>query len=298
MNIKNMKLPSIILVIGMLVAVASCLLTGMIQEPIIKEHDFAYSITYKLDGEVKTIEGVFQCSFNGNASHDDLTVRDYIGTYTQNGIDGDSPFFMIAQKDGFELDIVAVLDADYLMDDPDKYDYENGNEDPYLVAYDADGMDVEVSDVFDAEIISWEYPVPIENSFKFIGFSSLHAISMFAMLLVGGLTIVACVIFVKKEDGVSYTALDIVSIVANIVIGLVAIPCITLSVWLMALVASTEDILYQVFLCLPAFTAFTIAVSVALRRKGFSKSGFVIPLIGPAFFFLCVIWETTIANLF
>ena len=44
------------IVIGMLVAVASCFLTGIMKEPVIQEHDFKYSVTYKLDGEVKTLK--------------------------------------------------------------------------------------------------------------------------------------------------------------------------------------------------------------------------------------------------
>ena len=43
MKNNNMKLPIIIIVIGMILAVASCFLTGILKEPIIKQHDFDYS---------------------------------------------------------------------------------------------------------------------------------------------------------------------------------------------------------------------------------------------------------------
>jgi hypothetical protein len=59
-----MKLPIIIIVIGMIVAIVSCLLTGILQEPVIKEHDFEYAVTYRLDGEVNTFNGVYKCSFD------------------------------------------------------------------------------------------------------------------------------------------------------------------------------------------------------------------------------------------
>mgnify|MGYP006976636156 CR=1 FL=1 len=81
MNIKKMKLPILIIAIGMIVSVLICLLTGIVKEPVIKEHDFAYSVTYKLDGEVKTFDGVLKCSFKGHDQHDDPTSREYVGEY-------------------------------------------------------------------------------------------------------------------------------------------------------------------------------------------------------------------------
>ena len=298
MNIKNMKLPIIIIVIGMIVAVASCFLTGILQEPVIKEHDFEYSVTYKLDGEVKTFEGVFKCSFNGYDGHDDPTVRNYVGEYTQNGIALHSHSFTVAKKDGVELSIVTALDAAYLMGDPDKYEYESGNEDPYLEAIDSEGYGVEVSDVFDAEIISWEYPEPVENSFKFVGFSILYAVSMFAMLLAGVLTIIACIIFVKRNNDVSYKVLDKLSIAVNFIIGFAVIPFITLIIWLFPLTMDAEALIYQIYLCIPAMTNFTIAASIALRRKGFTKSGLLVQLACPVLFFVQIFVGSLIYNLF
>ena len=102
-----MKLPIIIIVIGMIVAVASCFITGILKEPVIKEHAFEYSVTYKLDGEVQTFEGVFRCSFGGYDGYDDHTTRHYVGEYTQNGKVLDSPSFTVAKKNGFELYIIA-----------------------------------------------------------------------------------------------------------------------------------------------------------------------------------------------
>ena len=63
---------------------------------------------------------------------------------------------------------------------------------PYLAVYDAEGAeysDSEYLEKFDAEIISWQLPTPIENTFEFIGFSYLYELSMFVMLLVAVLTI-------------------------------------------------------------------------------------------------------------
>lgn len=298
MNITKMKLPLIIIATGLILAVLSCFFTGIMKEPTIKDHEFDYSITYRLDGEIKTYEGGFKCSFDGHDGHDDPTLREYVGVHTKNGNILDSISFTVAQKDGVELSIVADLDAAYLMGDPDKYEYEPGNDVPYLDAVDSEGYGVEVSDFFDAEIISWEYPEPIKNSFEFVGFSRLYAVSMLVMLLVGVLTIIACVIFVKKNADVSYNSLDKLSNIANFIIGIVAIPFITIVVFFFPLVMDSSSIMYQIYLCIPALTAFTIALSVALRRKGFTKSGFFVQFVFPVLFFAEIIVESIISNLF
>ena len=298
MNIKNIKLPVIIIAIGLIIAIASCFFTGIMKAPTIKDHEFDYSVTYRLDGEIKTYEGGFKCNFDGHDGHDDPTLREYVGVHTKNGNVLNSISFTVAQKDGVELSIVVDLDAAYLMGDPDKYEYVSGNEEPYLEAVDQEGYGVEVSDFFDAEIISWEYPEPIENSFEFVGFSRLYAVSMLVMLLVGVLTIIACVIFVKKNADVSYKPLDKLSVIANFIIGIVAISFITVAIFFFPLVMDSGSLMYQIYLCIPALTAFTIAASVALRRKGFAKSGFFVQFVFPVLFFIEIIVESIIFNLF
>ena len=295
MGFKKLKLPIIIFSIGLAAAVVSCFLVGILKEPLIKTHDFEYSVTYRLDGEVETYEGVFKCSFDGYEGSDDPTLRCYDGEYIHNG-DGSS--FAIAQKNGIELFVITELDANYLMGDPDKYEYESGNEDPYFEAIDAEGYGVEVYDTFDVEIISWDYPEPIENTFVFSGFSILHAGSMLAMLVVGLLTVVACMIFVKRDKTVPYKALDKLSILANFAACFLAIPFFVICIAFMLATMGGEDIVTQILLCTPAITALTVAASIALRRNGFTKTGFFIQFAGPVLFFAPVALESVIYNVF
>jgi hypothetical protein len=180
-----------------------------------------------------------------------------------------------------ELYVVIMLDEDYLMGDPNIYAADPGNDDPYLIAYDTEGMEVDVSEVFDAEIISWDFPEPIGNSFKFAGFSVLHGGSMLAMILVGVLTIITCIIFVKKDHSVKYQLIDKLSTAFNFVIGFVVIPLLAILVWVMQIVENEEAFMYQAYLCFPALIAFTIAASVSLRRKGFKKSGMIVQFVCP-----------------
>lgn len=298
MDSKKMKLPIIILVIGLLLAVVSCLLTGIMKEPVIKEHEFNYSVTYSVDGEVKIHKGSYRCSFIGHDGHDDPTLRLYDGVHKIDGNVSESSWFTVAHKDGVELSLIINLDADYLMGDPDKYEYVSGNEAPTLEATDAEGYPVEISEVFNVEIISWEYPEPIENSFEFVGISRLHAISMAAMLVIAILTIIACTIFVRKTKDVRYKSLDLFSIAANFIIGFMALPFITIVIFFFPIAMDSSSLMYQIFLCVPALTAFTIAVSVALRRKGFTKSGFIVQFVFPVLFFVEIFVESIIFNLF
>ena len=293
-----MKLPIIILVVGLILAIASCFFTGIVKEPTIKEHEFDYSVTYRIGSEKKTYEGTFRCSFVGHDGDDDPTLRLYDGVHTKDGNELGALWLTVAQKEDVELMMAVGLDAAYLMGDPDKYEYVHGNDDPYFEAVDAEGYAVEVSEKFDVEIISWEYPKPIENSFRFSGFSRLYVISMLGMLAIAFLTAVACLIFVRKGTDVSYKALDKISIAANFLITFIAIPFLTIVIFFFPLVMDPESLMYQIYLCVPALTAFTIAASIALRRKGFAKTGFFVQLVCPALFFATVFVESLIYNLF
>lgn len=281
MNTQKLKLPILIIAVGLILAVIFCLITCIIKEPTIKEHDFKYSVTYMLDGEEQTLEGLFKCSFLWFNTSDLANVREYDGVHEQNGVKLHERSFLLTEKNGVELYVVIMLDEDYLMGDPNIYAADPGNDDPYLIAYDTEGMEVDVSEVFDAEIISWDFPEPIGNSFKFAGFSVLHGGSMLAMILVGVLTIITCIIFVKKDHSVKYQLIDKLSTAFNFVIGFVVIPLLAILVWVMQIVENEEAFMYQAYLCFPALIAFTIAASVSLRRKGFKKSGMIVQFVCP-----------------
>ena len=55
-----------------------------------------------------------------------------------------------------------------------------------------------------------------------------------------------------------------------------------------------NELIYQIDLCIPMITAFTISASIALRRKGFSKIGLGIQFVGPILFVITSIIETII----
>jgi hypothetical protein len=250
---------------------------------------------------VKTLEGTYKCSYDGYDPGGSPYDRYYTGEYTVDGQTTRSHTYTIAEKDGAELYIVTLFNDCYLMGDTKDMDYEPFLEEPYLEAVDKEGYPYDETNMpseFTAEIISWDYPEPIENTFVFSGFSILHAGSMLAMLVVGLLTVVACMIFVKRDKTVPYKVLDKLSILANFAACFLAIPFFVICIALMLATMGGEDIVTQILLCTPAITALTVAASIALRRNGFTKTGFFIQFAGPVLFFVPAVLESIIANFF
>lgn len=286
MKNKSLKLPIIIISIGIIIAIAASLLLSMQKTPTVTNQDFNFSITYKLDGETKTINGVYSSRFTGfGATGVDPLCRYYEGTYKVEGEDDGDRCFTIAEKDGYELYIVALLNDYYLMGDKENESYDSYTEGPTLEAEDKDGNQydgTDLPDIFNAEIVSFKYPEPIENSFYFTGFAGLYVISTGAMTLIGILTLILCMIFVRKGDGVEYRALDKISIALNFVAMLFVLPIIYIASVFVQAYKVGPDWLYQAYLCIPQIIPFSIAASLSLRRKGFRKSGFFIQFLAPA----------------
>ena len=301
MKTKALKRPALILVIGLVLALAASLFTNAIFAPAVTEKDFPFTVTYQLNGETKTLEGIYTCRYDGYSEGANPRDRYYSGEFTVDGATNQSHTYTIAEKDGWELYIVMLFNNSYLMGDTKNEGYVPFLEAPYLEAVDHEGYPMDetaMASVFAAEIVSWEYPEPVENTFAFSGFSILHAGSMVAMLAAGLLTMLACMIFVKRDKTMPYKALDKISVVLNFVIVLVAIPFITVTTALLPITMSAESFLYQLFLCVPAVTAFTVAASIALRRNGYRKAGFFVQFAGPVLFFVPVVLETVFYNIF
>ena len=66
---------------------------------------------------------------------------------------------------------------------------------------------------------------------------------------------------------------------------------ISMRATLMQITVSGDEFGYQIALCVPFLTAFTVAASIALRRIRFTKTGFFVQFIGPVLFALPLIFE-------
>ena len=292
MNNRSLKLPAIILSIGLVAALVACLLVSVVKAPTVTAQDFDYAVTYKLNGETKTVEGVYHVDFKFSEPQD----RYYEGYYLSDPTSGEPKDLLLAEKDELKLRVVFIFSDDFLMGDA--YAGETYSEailDPYLAVYDQMGceyVEEEYLGQFDAELVSWETPQPIENSFVFTGFYVWHNYTLTATLLVGLLVLVACMIFVKRDKTISYTMVDKLSVVLSCAVGIVALPFITIVAAFSELTAGDTDVIYRVLVFVPALTAFALAASVALRRKGFAKAGLLAQLTGPALFALCLVVES------
>ena len=102
------------------------------------------------------------------------------------------------------------------------------------------------------------------------------------MTLIGILTLILCMIFVRKGDGVEYRALDKIGIALNFAAVLFVLPIIYIASIFVQAYKMGPDWLYQAYLCIPQIIPFSIAASLSLRRKGFRKSGFFIQFLAPA----------------
>ena len=292
MKSKSLKLPIIIIAIGIILAIAAGLLTSMQKAPTVKNQDFNFSITYKLDGETKTISGVYGVRFAGFGG--DSIDRYYEGTYTVEGDDDGDRCFTIAEKDGYELYIVALLNECYLMGDKNNDSYEPNVGGPTLEAEDKDGNqydEEDLPDIFDAEIVSYEYPEPIKNTFSFAGFCDIYSTSSGVMVLVGIVTVILCMIFARKSEGVTYGVLDVVGIIFNFAAILFVLPVAYILAVVIQAFPTGPDWIYQAYLCVPPIIPFTVAASLSLRRKGFKKLGFFIQFLAPVIEVILIICE-------
>ena len=292
MQTKSLKIPAIIFVTAIVLCLAACFLAGMIKAPTVTEHDFPYAATYQLNGETKTLEGVYRVCFRSAGEGTNPRERYYEGFCLEDP-DGRHT---IAEQDGLQLRIVFLFNDSYLMGDGDRGEtYGYAIPDPYLAAYDDMGVeytDMETLEKFGAELVSWETPQPIENTFVFSEFVLLHQDSMTLMLLVGILAIIACMLFVKRDKTIPYTTLDKVSTVFNFLVVLVALPFMTLVVSLMPIYVSGDEIIYKLDLCVPVITALSVAASLSLRRKHYSVAGFCVQFIGPVLFVVLAVLES------
>lgn len=280
MKSKKLFLPSIILLSAIAVMCVFGLLDAIVREPVTREAEFPFSITYELDGKTETIEDRIVCTYAGVGGYADVKTRHYLGEIV-DAEETEVPGDYILYKD--EDSIIALntgLYADYLMGDPSNTHYRTECE-PYLAYEDTQGNyeeGLELS-VHHAKIVSWDYPEPIKNSFEFSHMTVLSGRSVIPMTIIALLAIVASIIFVKKEQRLRYTWVDKVSIVCNFLIMLCIVPFFIIVGVLMDIEGVAEDLLGQMYYLSPAIMTLGVAASICLRRKGYRKSGLLVQLI-------------------
>lgn len=296
MKIKNLRISAILLV-GLLVAYA--ILTVILcynTKPAVSEGEFPFSITYEYLGETKTISGVYSCKFEGSQTVFREHDRYWSGeiTYTE----GD---YFVFQEEMKTLAVQPYMIAGYFMGDPlhsDIYQvYGLEGPEPYAEYYDYEN-EISITD-FDKDeelaaigfrFVDYSYAQPIENSFSFSGveYEADNIIFFVALMLV---FLLVCIIFVRKDKEYKYSYLDKSCIIVNFIVGIIAVPFISLICTMFGLTGSGYEWIDQCIYNIPSFTILCLALSVMLRRKGYSKQGFFIQFGGILAFVLMLLTD-------
>lgn len=165
------KLFSILLLTALLTfAFTGCGL--QVPRPEIKKADFAFSVTYEMNGETKTVSGVLVCEYDGTSwSLDGGYRRAWKGTIT--GVESDIGYEtrIGTTEDGGDIIIAYGFNPNYFMGDNGyaetpapwltvSYPFEDGSGGEFI--YDADIIEEE----YGVRIVSYEYAAPIKNSFS------------------------------------------------------------------------------------------------------------------------------------
>ena len=285
MKDKKLFLPAIILAAAILVTAVYSVISSIAFKPTVTEGEFPFSITYQLDGETVTIDEVYKARYVRNDGYADTKSRVYAGEIGNMG-EGNT-VYTLKQDANSRIELWTRLYPDYLMGDPN-YDYFNDEAfAPSIYYYDSEEIEYHDEETLaeqGVKLISFTYPSPIENGFAFSHISYLSGSVVLPALLIALLALIATIIFVKKEKGLKYKAIDVISIILNCIIGSVYIGIVTVLALLIDIEGGGPELYYQAFYFIPALSMLCIMASVALRRKGYGVKSLIVQFAGPAVF--------------
>ena len=164
------RIISILLLTAALVSMlAGCGLA--LPAPEIKNGEFDVTVTYEVNGEVKTLDLVYVCKYGGvGYTLEGEVYRSWSGHF--KGYDEGDVIDVIDTEDGGKVYLCFHIYAEYFMGEPDYIDNfapwvaverlyydENGDE---MIDYDQD----EIAENYGVRVIGIEYDEPIQNIFK------------------------------------------------------------------------------------------------------------------------------------
>lgn len=147
--------------------ITSCGIT--VHRPEVKEGKFDVSITYEVNGEVKTLDLVYICEYDGIAMTAEGTYyRKWNGNFVGYA-DGD--VIPVLETEGGKVALCILIYPEYFMGEPDYIDdfspvvltnyiyYEDGSE---MIIDDQEL----IAEEYGVKVIGCEYSKPIENGFN------------------------------------------------------------------------------------------------------------------------------------
>ena len=148
-------------------SLTSCGMT--VPRPEVKEGEFDVSITYEVNGEVKTLDLVYACEYDRVLwTLEGTCYRAWKGHFV--GYD-DGEVIPVLETEGGKVALCVLIYPEYFMGEPDYIDdffpvvltnyiyYEDGNE---IIIDDQELIAAE----YGVRVIGCEYSEPIKNSFK------------------------------------------------------------------------------------------------------------------------------------
>ena len=304
MKTKKLSSAMIFLAVTIVAYIVATVLFCYTTKPKVAKSEFPFSITYEYKGKTKTLSGVLECTYSGS-----YTIHGEHHRYWDQETRYDNPEnienpFVVDQNDDLQttLSVHENMDAGYFMGDPLHKDYYKAygleGAEPYVEYYDYKNdisLDDENTDkILESigfKIIDFTYADPIENSFSFSGiqYEADNIVIFVAILLVFFLL---CIIFVRKDKAYRYSGLDRFGIICNFLVGIFAVPFITVACMLFGLVESHIEPINQITYNIPPIAILCLSLSVVFRRKGFSKTGFFIQFGGILPFVLILALDT------
>ena len=301
MKTKKLRLPAILFA-GLIIAYAVVsAITCYKTKPLVAKGDFPFSITYEYKGEQAVMSGVYHCEFSSSETVIGTHERWWNGEATYDTTCGFDYPFIIDSSEDMSLSLHEHMIPGYFMGDPlhmDYYDeYNDGVVAPYVEYYDYknnitldETNEEEILESIGFKIIDYTYAEPIENSFSFSGIKyEADNIVFFNLLMF--VFLIVCIIFVRKDKEYKYSRLDKSGVVLNFVVGIFAVPVVALMCTLFGLIGSSYEWIDQTIYNVPPFAILCLALSVVLRRKGFSKTGFFIQFGGIVAFVLVLLTD-------
>ena len=149
----------------------SLCLTGCgvtVPEPDIKEGEFDVSVTYEVNGEVKTLDLVYICEYDGvDLTLDGTSYRAWNGHF--DGYE-EGALIEVSEVEGGKIALFFLIYPEYFMGEPDyATDFY-----PHVLTnyiYYEDGVEMIeddqelIAESYGVKIIGCEYDTPIENEF-------------------------------------------------------------------------------------------------------------------------------------
>ena len=304
MKIKKLLPVMIFFIITILAYIVATILFCYTTEPKVIKHEFPFSITYEYKGEIETFSGIFECEYSGSKTIGGEHYRYWEGeTKYENSVNPEKPN-IVEENDELQtmLAVQENMSAGYFMGDPlyqDDYKaYDLEGPEPRIEYYDYkndisldDENREEILKSIGFKIIDFTYAEPIENSFSFSGISyEADNVLIFIAILSGFFLL--CLVFIRKEKEKQYSTLDKAGIFLNFLVGIFAVPFISVVCILFGIAESNVELINQITYNIPSIAILCLALSVVLRRKGFSRSGFFIQFGGILTFVLMIILET------